>query len=254
MLFIVNVSKAKGYIEFITFLWLFKDNQLSSNLSWIGPVLLVGFWSRTFSICFCNVHVNSLCMWESRLTGLQFSIFFMSPFMCSVIILASFHSTGIFFVFKIRIKIVICVTDSSPQIITLLVRLVMPGALLLLGLGFLFVSLMVFLTSDIIIGWTCEVYGLALSYEGCWSLERRTVQCTVLCKSVRRSLVFHLCLYFILGPARLIVCWACCSAWCSVAGSILLWASGIGDFSLGTDTGSDSIPQNSFGWEYKISL
>ena len=27
------------------------------------------------------------------------------------------------------------------------------------------------------------------------------------------------------------MCWACCPAWCSVMGSILLWASGRGDFS-----------------------
>ena len=35
-------------------------------------------------------------------------------------------------------------------------------------------------------------------------------------------------------------------------GSILLWASSIRDFSLGVSMGSDSIPQNSFGWEDKL--
>ena len=43
--------------------------------------------------------------------------------------------------------------------------------------------------------------------------------------------------------AQLVVCWAHYPVWCSVAGSILLWASGRGDFSLGVNMGSDSIPQ-----------
>ena len=30
------------------------------------------------------------------------------------------------------------------------------------------------------------------------------------------------------------------------------WASGRGDFSLGVNTGSDSIPKKTFGWEYKL--
>ena len=43
------------------------------------------------------------------------------------------------------------------------------------------------------------------------------------------------------GIAESLVCWACCPAWCSIAGSIL-WASDRGDFSLGDNKGSDSIP------------
>ena len=39
------------------------------------------------------------------------------------------------------------------------------------------------------------------------------------------------------------MCWVHCPEWCSIAGSILLWASGRGDFSLRANMGSDSIPQ-----------
>ena len=52
--------------------------------------------------------------------------------------------------------------------------------------------------------------------------------------------------------AQSVVCWAHCPAWCSVTGSILLWASGRGDFSLGVNMVSGSIPPNSFRWEYKL--
>ena len=43
-----------------------------------------------------------------------------------------------------------------------------------------------------------------------------------------------------------VVCWACCPAWCSITGSTLLSASSRGDFSLGVDMGSDSIPWKLF--------
>ena len=46
--------------------------------------------------------------------------------------------------------------------------------------------------------------------------------------------------------AQSVVCWAHCPAWCSVAGWTLLWASGRGDFSLGANMGSDSIPLKLF--------
>ena len=43
--------------------------------------------------------------------------------------------------------------------------------------------------------------------------------------------------------SSLVMCWACCPAWCSVMGSILLWGelSGRGEFSLEVNMGSDSI-------------
>ena len=41
---------------------------------------------------------------------------------------------------------------------------------------------------------------------------------------------------------QLVVVWACCPVWCSVVGLILLWVSSRGDFSLGFNVGSDSIP------------
>ena len=44
------------------------------------------------------------------------------------------------------------------------------------------------------------------------------------------------------GIAQSVVCWARCPAWCSVVGSVLLWASGRRDFPLGVNMGSDSIP------------
>ena len=54
--------------------------------------------------------------------------------------------------------------------------------------------------------------------------------------------------------AQSVVCRACCPAWCSVAGSTLLWFSSRGDFFLGVNMGSDSIPsKNSFRWEYKLT-
>ena len=57
----------------------------------------------------------------------------MSPFLCSIINRASFHSNGIFFFYKIWFKIfVVCLTDSSlPSIMTSLVRLSMARAMLL---------------------------------------------------------------------------------------------------------------------------
>ena len=51
------------------------------------------------------------------------------------------------------------------------------------------------------------------------------------------------CWQFGTGIAQLVMCWACCPVWCSVACSTLLWASSRGDFSLGVNMGSDSIPQ-----------
>ena len=48
-----------------------------------------------------------------------------------------------------------------------------------------------------------------------------------------------------------VACWVCCPALCSVEGSALLWAFGRGDFSLGGNVGPDSIPKNSFRWEFK---
>ena len=47
------------------------------------------------------------------------------------------------------------------------------------------------------------------------------------------------------GIAELVVCWGRCPACCSVVDSVLLWGeffSGRGDFSLGVNMGSDSIP------------
>ena len=46
------------------------------------------------------------------------------------------------------------------------------------------------------------------------------------------------------GPSA--VCWAYCPVWCRGTGSILLWTSGRGDFSLGVNMGSDSIPPKLF--------
>ena len=46
--------------------------------------------------------------------------------------------------------------------------------------------------------------------------------------------------------AQLVSYLVCCPAWCSVMGSILLWASGCGDFSLGVNMASDSIPPKFF--------
>ena len=51
------------------------------------------------------------------------------------------------------------------------------------------------------------------------------------------------------GIAQLEVCWIHCPAWCNIVSLTLLWVSGREDFSLGVNMGSDSIPQNSFGWE-----
>ena len=46
--------------------------------------------------------------------------------------------------------------------------------------------------------------------------------------------------------AQSVVCWAHCPVWCSFIGLTLLWASGRGDFSLGVNMASDSIPQKLF--------
>ena len=46
--------------------------------------------------------------------------------------------------------------------------------------------------------------------------------------------------------AQLVVCWACCPAWCSITGLTLFWAFDRGDFSLGVNMGSDSIPPKLF--------
>ena len=46
--------------------------------------------------------------------------------------------------------------------------------------------------------------------------------------------------------AQSVVCWARCPAWCSIAGSNFLWASGRGDFSLEVQMVSDSIPPKVF--------
>ena len=45
-----------------------------------------------------------------------------------------------------------------------------------------------------------------------------------------------------------VVCWALCPAWCSIVGSTLLWGEVFqqGDFSLGVNMGSDSIPPKLF--------
>ena len=42
--------------------------------------------------------------------------------------------------------------------------------------------------------------------------------------------------------AQSLVCWARCAACCSVAGLTLFWASGRGEFFLGVNRSSDSIP------------
>ena len=43
--------------------------------------------------------------------------------------------------------------------------------------------------------------------------------------------------------AQWAVCWARCPAWWSAVGSNLLWISGRGDYSLGVNMGSESIPK-----------
>ena len=53
------------------------------------------------------------------------------------------------------------------------------------------------------------------------------------------------------GIAQLVVSWARCPAWCSIAGSILLWASSRGDFPLGVKMGSATIFPKLFRTEYK---
>ena len=97
----------------------------------------------------------------------------MSPFLCSIIILVSFHSAGIFLSLRSDLKkIVICFTDSSPPSFMIsLVRLSMPGALLF------FISFRVFLTSDVMIGGTSDESELVIfsggrgggGRRGCWS-------------------------------------------------------------------------------------
>ena len=57
------------------------------------------------------------------------------------------------------------------------------------------------------------------------------------------------------GRSLLVVCWAHCSAWCSILGSILLWGeffSGTGDFSFRVNMGLTPFPKNCFRWEYKV--
>ena len=46
------------------------------------------------------------------------------------------------------------------------------------------------------------------------------------------------------GTAQSVVCWACCPAWCSIMGSILLWTSGKGCFSFGVNMGSPKSPSD----------
>ena len=68
------------------------------------------------------------------------------------------------------------------------------------------------------------------------------------CASCHSEITDHTCFW---GWNTSAMCWACCPAWCSVVGLILIWASGRGDFFLGAKMDLDSIPQNSFGWDYK---
>ena len=51
--------------------------------------------------------------------------------------------------------------------------------------------------------------------------------------------------------AQWLVCWAHCPAWCSVAGSILLWTSITGDFPLVLTWVLTPLPKNFFKWEYR---
>ena len=51
--------------------------------------------------------------------------------------------------------------------------------------------------------------------------------------------------------AQLVVCWARCPAWCSIAGLIFFWASGRRDF-LELIWVLTPFPQISFGWGYKL--
>ena len=84
----------------------------------------------------------------------------MSPFLCSIIILASFHSTGIFLSLKFAFCLfVICLTDSSPPSIISLVGSSMLRALLFL------ISFGVFLTSDVMVGGTSDESGLVFFCE-----------------------------------------------------------------------------------------
>ena len=56
------------------------------------------------------------------------------------------------------------------------------------------------------------------------------------------------------GIAQSVVCWVCCQAWCSIAGFRSSSEPPVeGIFFLGVNMVSDSISQNSFGWEYKPS-
>ena len=96
----------------------------------------------------------------------------MYPSLRSTIILASFHSTGVFFVFKMMSEIIYLFDwslSSKYQFKTLLIRLSLSGALF-------FICLRLFLTSDVMIIGTSDVPGLVFFPEGYWSWECRAVQ------------------------------------------------------------------------------
>ena len=74
---------------------------------------------------------------------------------------------------------------------------------------------------------------------------------------VRNACIFtsHMadCTLFWSG-VTLVVCWACCPAWCSVVGSILLWGEFFpieGIFPLELTWVLTPFPQSAFGLEYK---
>ena len=112
--------------------------------------------------------MDSLYIWESRLIGLKFLMCFESPFLCSIIILASFHSIGIFYVSKISLKTLLFVSlisvhkyhDITCQIIY---------AQGLVVFHFFFVFFFFFSSSDVMIDGTSDESGLVFFSDRCWS-------------------------------------------------------------------------------------
>ena len=76
-----------------------------------------------------------------------------------------------------------------------------------------------------------------------WSCELVCFGCSLFCSRYR----FYFLLWLYIqrqvgaGIAQSVVCWTCCPAWCSIAGSTL-WVTSRSDFSLRVNMGSDSIP------------
>ena len=93
--FIVNVSDRTGYTEFISPSCKFFDCLKMSNyrMTFYETGLLFWMFSVEFCCCcFCNIRVNSLLMWESRLIFLLFPMSRMSWVFFFHILLVSFFS------------------------------------------------------------------------------------------------------------------------------------------------------------------